>query len=359
MPLQSAHVFASHIGHTGKTTLAFQMSCYYAKRHPELTVLVMDLAEEGDLTKRFLGGVDAARPKIDELCGGVFQLLDDAASKRSFLTGWLWADTFDITKHAIKVTEHNPGIPQNLLLIASGAWPRDEKPMDKKDRAQICARLTEALEKSDTTWKLFCDSDGDRRPSPFTLIGYGLCSQAIIPLHLNKGDLDRTETMLAMMQQYRESGETKAQVLFIVWNFVKSLKDEPFSHEGSMLSFTPTKVNLDIWKSCNKRLYDLSLKLPNLFVHGEASEDEFTRSSTTLLRQLADNVLKPSEELGLPFVEMIDKLNASGKKSMKFKSGDVEYVAQDSTLMGVDEAMRSIEAKFEAMSLTGGPAAAG
>lgn len=218
-------------------------------------------------------------------------------------------------------------------------------------RHRICGNIRESLEKSASTWKLFCDTDGDRRPSPFTMLGYGLCSQAIVPLHLNKGDLDRTESMLGMLHDLRLKGEISTQVLFIVWNMVKSLKDEPFEHGGIWFPFTPTKVSLDILDACNKRLYKLSQDLGDLFVHREAAEQPFVESSTAVLRQLADNVLKPSEELGQPFVQMVDNLGT--KKTLKFKSGDVVYETKDAVLHGVNDAMKTIEDKFEAMSLTG------
>jgi len=352
MPLQSAHVFASHIGHTGKTTLCWQMSCYYAKRHPEVKVLVMDLAEEGDLTKRMMGGVDASKQKIDQLFGGVFTLLKDAHDKTSGLTSWLWSSTVDLEKHAVQISQHNPAVPDNLYLISSGAWPRDEsEDMTLDKRKALISKIQESLEKSNATWKLFCDTDGDRRPSFFTKIAYGLCSYAIVPLHLNKGDLDRTETMLGVMHQLREAGEIDTQVLFVVWNFVKSLKDEPMNYNGHSLPFTPTKVNLDILDACNKRLCDVRRDLPGTFAHAEAADPDFLKATTTILRQLADNVLRPSEELGKPFVAMVDELAASGKKSMKFQSGSTEYVAQDSVIAGADDSLRNIESKFEAMSL--------
>jgi len=354
MPLQSAHVFASHIGHTGKTTLAFQMSCFYAKRHPEIQVLVMDLAEEGDLTKRMLGGVDAAGKKVDELFGGVFRLLGDADRKSSGLTSWLWSADIDITAHAVRVREHNPNLPSNLLLVSSGAWPRDEQPMEQDKRRTVSDKIRASLERSKETWKLFCDTDGDRRPSPFTLIGYQLCSQAIIPLHLNKGDLDRTETMLGVIHELRTTGEINTQVLMIVWNFVKSQKDEPMKHGSLEMPFTPSKVSLDILDACSRRVWRVSQELPGVFVHGAASQEDFTANTMCVLRQLADNVLKPAEELGMPFVEMVDQLAASGKKQMKFRSGPdgVEYSANGDVIHAVDDAVRFIEEKFEAMALT-------
>jgi len=133
---------------------------------------------------------------------------------------------------------------------------------------------------------------------------------------------------------------------------VKALKDEPTVVDGSALPFTPTKVCADIMTSCNKRLFDLSNELPGLFVHANESQQEFVKSSVISLKSLADNVLKPSEELGKPFIQMVDDLSASGKKSMKFKSGDVEYNANGDTITGTNDAMAALEAKFEAMVIS-------
>lgn len=361
MPLQSAHVFASHIGHTGKTTLSFQMSCYYAKRHPEVKVLVFDLAEEGDLTKRFLGGVDAANAKIDEVFGTVFKLIEDAKKPPSRgLTSWWRSDKpLDILASAVQVSAHNKAIPENLYLISSGAWPKSDEVMEVDVRQRVVANIQEALNSSEATWKVFCDTDGDRRPSTFTKIAYGLCQHAIVPLHLNKGDLDRTETMLGVMNELRAKGEISVQVLFIVWNFVKSTKDAAMEHKGSTLPFTPSKVNLDILDSCNRRLVDLRSTLPGLFVHESSSDDDFVQATTTILRELADNILKPSEELGRPFVQMVDEIEASGKKTMKFTSGDgVEYTTTKDGLMSVNDSLLNVQSKFEAMTISA-PASGG
>ncbi|CAJ1364633.1 unnamed protein product [Effrenium voratum] len=351
MPLQSSHVFASHIGHTGKTTLAYQMSSFYAGKHPELTVLIMDLAEEGDLTKRLLGGVDAASSKVESLFGGVFRLLQSAEKRASGLTSWLWSSKFDVMEHAVRLRDHNPALPANLYLISSGAWPRTEAPMDDEVRKQVCGRIRESLEQSEVSWKLFCDTDGDRRPSPYTMLAYGLCDQAIVPLHLNKGDLDRTETMLGVMHELRQRGEIRTQVLFIVWNFVKVLKDEPVDYHGTLIPFTPTKVCMDILESCNARLYRSAQELEGLFVHAAESQADFVKSSTAVLRVLADNVLRPSEELGMPVVEMVNRLTESGKKTMKFQSGDIQYDTKGETITNVMDGLKQLEDKFEAMCL--------
>jgi len=45
------------------------------------------------------------------------------------------------------------------------------------------------------------------------------------------------------------------------------------------------------------------------------------------------------------------------KKTMKFQTGSTEYTAAEAVIGSVDESLRNIEAKFEAMSL--GPASSG
>jgi len=99
---------------------------------------------------------------------------------------------------------------------------------------------------------------------------------------------------------------------------IKSLKNDPFDHGGMSLPFTPTKVSLDILDSCNKRLRSLAKDPPELFVHEDAYK--FTENSMAILRQLADNVLKPSEELGMPFAEMVSQLQSSGKNRLNSKA---------------------------------------
>lgn len=351
MPLLSSHVFASHIGHTGKTTLCYQMSCYFAQRHPEIQVLVMDLAEEGDLSKRLLGGVDSSRVR-EELFGRVFTLFHAAGTvaERGRLTGWLFGRDLDLSEHTVRVRDHNASVPDNLHLISSGAWPREDEPMTLEARRAVADKIREALDRSPATWKLFCDTDGDRRPSPMTLMGYSLCEEAIVPLPLNKGDMDRTETMLGSLHEYRAAGEINTRVLFVVWNLVKSQKDEPMEHGSLSLPFTPTKISLSILDTCNERLVALARdeEMPGLFVHDAADEAAFLTSSTVLLRNLADNVLKPSEEIGMPFVHMIDELARSGKKTMRFPN---DVTAAEAVITGTDIALRTIVEKFEAMSV--------
>ena len=82
-------------------------------------------------------------------------------------------------------------------------------------------------------------------------------------------------------------------------------------------------------------------------MHDEASDPDFVKASTVVLRDLADNVLKPSEELGKPFVQMVDELADSGKKTMKFKSGETEYVAAEAVIAKTGYALRELHFRIQ------------
>merc|ERR1712241_1567896 len=169
---------------------------------------------------------------------------------------------------------------------------------------------------------------------------------------------DRTETMLGMLADLRQKGEIKTQVLMVVWNMVTSRKEEVEGVAAERgLSFTPPKICMDILDACNERLWASAKDsdMPGLFVHGSAvSKDEFVRASTYVFRQLADNVQKPAEELGMPFAEMVRKIDERGTTKIKLATCGVVYEAAAKTIHNVDEAMRGLERTFEAMTIDAG-----
>lgn len=218
---------------------------------------------------------------------------------------------------------------------------------------KITAKIRDSLHASQDTWQIFCDTDGDRRPSPFTKIGYNLCDRAVVLLHLNKADLDRTETMLGVLHHLREAGEIHTQVGLVVWNFMKAYKNEPTTYRGQELPFTSTEVSMDILDACNERLYGIAKDLPGLFVHDAEvlGSVDWSNVSTAALKSLPDTVMKPSEELGVPFVKIAQDLAASGKKRITHRTGNVEYSSANTEVDDVEKSLAVVEQKLDALSL--------
>eukprot|EP00932_Pfiesteria_piscicida_P007933 SRR837773.18173.p1 GENE.SRR837773.18173~~SRR837773.18173.p1 ORF type:complete len:376 (+),score=152.72 SRR837773.18173:120-1130(+) len=335
------------------------MAARYALQHPELKVLCMDMTEEGDLTKRLLGGVDRAREKVQELYGRIFSLLETAKEEASryAIMRFIRGSALDVTDHCIRVADHNENIPGNLYLISSGAYPtEDEAPWSREEREAVAQQIRGSLERSSSTWKLFCDTDGDRRPSPYTMLAYSLCELAVVPLQSSKSDMDRTETMFGVLNQLRKEGLIKTQILMVVWNMVSVIKNEPSTCGDLQLPFTPTKINADIISACSRRVYELAMDpdCEGLFLRAGpgVTEADFYRTSITAVRQFADNAQRPAEELGLPFAQMLAQLG--GKKTMVFDSTGVKYQVDSGVLESADQALEVLTQKFEAMSLEAG-----
>ena len=51
------YAFWNNKGGTGKTSLAFQAICQYAKTHPTEKILVIDACPQANISELFLGGL--------------------------------------------------------------------------------------------------------------------------------------------------------------------------------------------------------------------------------------------------------------------------------------------------------------
>jgi cellulose biosynthesis protein BcsQ len=51
------YAFWNNKGGTGKTSLAFQVICAYAKQHPKEHILALDVCPQANLSELFLGGL--------------------------------------------------------------------------------------------------------------------------------------------------------------------------------------------------------------------------------------------------------------------------------------------------------------
>jgi cellulose biosynthesis protein BcsQ len=104
-------------GGTGKTSLAFQVICRYAERHPKKRVLAVDMCPQANLSELFLGGLTNGgsvrlleRQGLSPRCtvGGYFQMrlpapfAPPAVSSEDFIT---------------RPSQYNATIPANLDLL--------------------------------------------------------------------------------------------------------------------------------------------------------------------------------------------------------------------------------------------------
>lgn len=320
MPLRAITVFASQKGGTGKTFLSKQVAAAYADANPNEHVLFIDLTELGDGTKYFFGGPEAMQGKENKL-RGVFEMF--AAVQKAKKDGQgLWSrlrgsgSKFDMEEYAVQVSSINPssGLPNNLFLVSSGgetieAVEEEAGTGSHEDRECICKAIQGALTNSDKTWRVFIDTDGDRRPNSLTCLGYLLADFCVMPIQADQCDFERVGQMLDVLKSLRDEGLARCQVELLLWNRVQFYKAEP-SEVGH---FRPPKVGIDEIQHLNGKLKELQ----------KSSGDLFARNfETALVRDLPDTVAKSANACGLAFCRM-------SKGSVKTRGGLTFAVTED------------------------------
>jgi len=359
MPLTSEiHVFASHKGGTGKTQLCFQAACQYAKEHPAENVLLMDLTELGDLSKRALGGTAQDPRVIEENCGRIFDLIHSAEQQNSveernaqsgLYSFWNYlrnpnsVSLVDIPSIAVKPRRFNAAIPENVFLISSGAASGEENARTTEQTIQLANALREGLSKTPgAEWKLFIDTDGDRRPSAGTRLGYALGDLCIVPLQPDESDFGRIVPMFEVMRELWRLGEMRCKIQMIVWNKLQLYKSAP----GPLGSFQTPKVTTEMIQSLNKKLFEYakSDRFNQIFQHTDApTVDVFRQAATCLVRDFPDTCSIVANAKGIPYFEM-----TPGK--VKLASG-AEFSVQQPQIDSCVENVKEVVARLDRMEI--------
>jgi len=305
MPLyQNIHLFASHKGGTGKTLLSFQCACQFAKQFPDVNVLVFDLTELGDLTKRFMGHSQEA---LAENFGTMFELFESIDKRKGFWTRIKEKAGYDTKVDFENSTQpclFNQEIPQNLFLVSSGVNPEQRSEyhdnMNRDDLKELALNIRQTLNQSDKSWKVFIDTDGDRRPAEFTKLGYCLADHIVIPLCPDIADFERVVAMIQTLDKLYEEIQYDAKIAMIIWNRLQLYKKDG-DENGS---FSITKIEQDIVEKLNNRLYALAQE-SDLFIHRhQKSLQEFCNHSTARVRDFPASICVPSNAAGHPFINM-------------------------------------------------------
>ncbi len=104
-------------GGTGKTTLSFQMMCYYAKNHPDKRVLAVDVCPQANLSELLLGGLEGK---------GSDNLLRIQGQPKRATIGGFFQDKLPNPYSKINITfsdfvthpkDYNEFIPDNIDLV--------------------------------------------------------------------------------------------------------------------------------------------------------------------------------------------------------------------------------------------------
>lgn len=107
-------------GGVGKSYLAFQLACEYARIHPNEKILVVDLCPQANASGMLLGGMDAGERALDRLSN---------RSPRTTIAGYIedrirspYVSPNTGSTYVVRVSQVNGEVPSNVYLV-----PGDEQ----------------------------------------------------------------------------------------------------------------------------------------------------------------------------------------------------------------------------------------
>jgi chromosome partitioning protein len=112
----AAYAVWNNKGGVGKSYLTFQIASEYARTHPDVRVLVVDLCPQANASGMLLGGMLDGERVLDELSAQV---------PRMTIAGYIedrirspYVDPHTGANYAIRIAGRNAHVPENLYLVA-------------------------------------------------------------------------------------------------------------------------------------------------------------------------------------------------------------------------------------------------
>jgi chromosome partitioning protein len=102
-------------GGVGKSYLTFQVSCEYARQHPNEKVLVVDLCPQANSSSMLLGGMERGELALDTI---------SSIPRKRTIAGYIedrirspYVSTLSGASYLTRVRDTNDAVPGNLYLI--------------------------------------------------------------------------------------------------------------------------------------------------------------------------------------------------------------------------------------------------
>jgi cellulose biosynthesis protein BcsQ len=129
MPLEGSYAIWNNRGGTGKTTLVYHLANKYALKHPDKTVLLIDMCPQADLSHAFLGDDENQMDyvsqlgtlKKDSMIIGEHKIPKTVSGYLDLSMSLGLPNNVDPRTFLINVSKFNPQLPRNLYLLCGDA----------------------------------------------------------------------------------------------------------------------------------------------------------------------------------------------------------------------------------------------
>jgi cellulose biosynthesis protein BcsQ len=129
MPLEGSYAIWNNRGGTGKTTLTYHLANKYAVKHPDKTILLIDMCPQADLSHAFLGDDEnnldyvsqIGTLKKDSMMIGDQRVPKTVSGYLDIYTSIGLPQNVDPRTFLTNVSKFNPLLPRNLYLLCGDA----------------------------------------------------------------------------------------------------------------------------------------------------------------------------------------------------------------------------------------------
>jgi cellulose biosynthesis protein BcsQ len=172
MPVEGSYAIWNNHGGTGKTTLTYHLAIKYALKHPDKTIVLIDMCPQADLSHAFLGDDDngfdyvsqIATLKKEAMCFGDLKIPKTVSGYLDLCTSIGLPKNVDPRTFLINVSKFNSLLPHNLYLLCGD--PSIEliaRALEIKRSSSVTQYGTNAWKHITTCLKQFVKKIGERK----------------------------------------------------------------------------------------------------------------------------------------------------------------------------------------------------
>jgi len=341
-------------GGVGKSYLTFQISCEYARTHPDQRVLVVDLCPQANSSGMLLGGIENGEQALEQF---------SQQTPRPTISGYIedrirspYVNPNTGSSYVVRVSDQNHAIPANLYLVtgdeqlevqssrvlaATNPGPTDAWRIVHTWINDLIEDVQQAWDTQDTTVFLDCNPSF----TIYTELAMSAADRLIIPFSADGSSRRAVRAVLALIYGItRYSGAQQSQYYLNSQQYRLPVP-RIYCYVGNRMTqyVTSAKAFRAVVSEIGDEIWSVWKASPNVFhVHPGGSATPAKRRDFTQMFQYevpdANTASVVSSSLGIPIVSL-----SAGTKHVASRSVMVNQSQLDKQQPSIQALVQAIE----------------
>ena len=308
-------------GGVGKSYLTFQIASEYARTHPGVKILVIDLCPQANASGMLLGGMEAGERVLDKLSNQAPRKTISGYIEDRILSPYVNPKTG--STYLVGVSQQNSAVPDNLFLVpgdeqleiqasrvlgATAPGPTDAWRIVHTWISDLIKDIQQLWSQTDTTVFIDCNPSF----SIYTELALSASDRLIIPFSADGSSKRAVRAVLALLYGVmRTPGSQQSQFYLNSLQFRLSIP-KIYCYAGNRLTqyVRSAKAFRTVVHEIGDEIWAVWQKNPNVFhIHPAGSGSPANRSAFNSMFQFeivdANTASVVSSSLGIPIVRLL------------------------------------------------------